>query len=124
MGWLGGSVSSTSDFGPGHDLMVHEFKPQCQDRPASDPLSPLSLPPHLKNKIIKNDNIMGIWVAQSVKCPTSAQVMISQFTSSGPTSGSVLIAQSLEPATDSAYTFAHTQNGTACCGFFLASSFL
>ena len=43
----------------------------------------------------------GAWVAQSVKRPTSAQVMISQFVSSSPTSGSVLTAQSLEPASDS-----------------------
>ena len=40
-------------------------------------------------------------MAQSVKCPTSAQVMISQFVSSSPESGSVLTAQSLEPASDS-----------------------
>ena len=43
----------------------------------------------------------GAWVAQSVKRPTSAQVMISQFVGSSPTSGSVLTAQSLEPAWDS-----------------------
>ena len=41
------------------------------------------------------------WVAQLVEYLTSAQVMISWFTSSGPTSGSVLTAQSLEPASDS-----------------------
>ena len=41
------------------------------------------------------------WVAQSVKRPTSAQVMISQFVGSSPASGSVLTAQSLEPASDS-----------------------
>ena len=40
-------------------------------------------------------------MAQSVKPPTSAQVMISQFVSSNPTSGSALAAQSLEPASDS-----------------------
>ena len=40
-------------------------------------------------------------MAQSVKRPTSAQVMLSQFVSSGPVSGSVLTAQSLEPASDS-----------------------
>ena len=40
-------------------------------------------------------------MAQSVKHPTSAQVMISQLVSSSPTSGSVLTAQSLEPASDS-----------------------
>ena len=43
----------------------------------------------------------GAWLAQSVKRLTSAQVMISQFVSSSPASGSVLIAQSLEPASDS-----------------------
>ena len=40
-------------------------------------------------------------MAQSVKCPTSAQVMISQSMSLSPASGSVLIAQSLETASDS-----------------------
>ena len=40
-------------------------------------------------------------MAQSIKRPTSAQVMILQFVSSSPTSGSVLTTQSLEPASDS-----------------------
>ena len=40
-------------------------------------------------------------MAQSVEHPTSAQVMISRFVGSGPASGSVLTAQSLEPASDS-----------------------
>ena len=40
-------------------------------------------------------------MAQSVKRPTSAQVMISPFVSSSPASGSVLTARSLEPASDS-----------------------
>ena len=43
----------------------------------------------------------GAWVAQSVKCLTFAQVMISQFVSSSPALGSVLTAQSLKPASDS-----------------------
>ena len=43
----------------------------------------------------------GSWVAQSVKCLTSAQVMISQSVGLSPTSGSVLTAQILEPASDS-----------------------
>ena len=43
----------------------------------------------------------GAWVAQLVKCLTSAPVMISRFVSLTPTSGSVLTAQSLEPALDS-----------------------
>ena len=43
----------------------------------------------------------GFSVAQSIKHPTSAQVMISQLVGSSPTLGSVLTAQSLEPALDS-----------------------
>ena len=43
----------------------------------------------------------GAWVAQLAKRPTPAQVMISQFVSSSPASGSVLTAQSLEPSSDS-----------------------
>ena len=45
----------------------------------------------------------GAWVAQSVEQLTSAQVMISLFVSSKPAPawGSVLTAQSLEPASDS-----------------------
>ena len=39
--------------------------------------------------------------AQSVERPTSAQVTISRFMSSSPTSGSVLTARSLEPASES-----------------------
>ena len=40
-------------------------------------------------------------MAQLVKHPTSAQVMNSRLVSSSPASGSVLTAQSLEPALDS-----------------------
>ena len=40
-------------------------------------------------------------MAQSVEHPTSAQVMISQLVSLSPVLGSVLTAQSLEPALDS-----------------------
>ena len=43
----------------------------------------------------------GAWVAQWVKCPTSTQVMMLQFVSLSPTSGSVLTAQSLESDLDS-----------------------
>ena len=39
-------------------------------------------------------------MAQPVEHATSAQVMISQFVSSGPVSGSVLTAQSVESASD------------------------
>ena len=51
--------------------------------------------------LFKKKNERGAWVAQLVERPTLAQVMISQFVSSSPASGSVLIAQSLEPALDS-----------------------
>ena len=40
-------------------------------------------------------------MAQSVKRPTSAQVMKSPFVGSSPALGSVLTTQSLEPASDS-----------------------
>ena len=43
----------------------------------------------------------GAWVAQSVKRPTSAQVTILRSVSSSPASGSGLMAQSLESASDS-----------------------
>ena len=51
-----------SDFGSGHDLMVHGFKPRLgvvSEAPAWDSLSPLFAPPQLvlslflKNKINK-----------------------------------------------------------------------
>ena len=49
----------------------------------------------------KNIFCRGAWVAQSVKHPTSAQVMTSWSVGSSPTSGSVLTAQSLESASHS-----------------------
>ena len=50
----------------------------------------------------KREPQRGAWVAQSVERLTSAQVTISRFGSSSPVSGSVLSAQSLQPASDSA----------------------
>ena len=50
---------------------------------------------------VKETWVLGAWVAQSVKRPTLAQVMISRFVGSNPTSRSVLMAQHLEPASDS-----------------------
>ena len=79
--------------------------------PASDSVSPsLSAPPLLALSLSKinifkifflKKGTRGAWVAQSVERPPSAQVMISRFVSSSPASGSVLTAQSLEPASDS-----------------------
>ena len=56
---------------------------------------------HLVPSDFKRNISGGAWVAQSVKGPTSAQVMISQVVSLSPMSGSVLTARSLEPASDS-----------------------
>ena len=55
----------------------------------------------LKNKQAFKKHKRGTWVAQSVKRPTSAQIMTSRFMSLSPALGSVLTAQSLEPASDS-----------------------
>ena len=54
-----------------------------------------------KGTDFKIGRLRGTWVAQPVKHPTSAQVSISWFVSSSPVTGSVLTAQSLEPASDS-----------------------
>ena len=51
----------------------------------------------------KTEDPGGTWVAQSVGRLTSAQVMMSRFVGSGPPSGSVLTAPSLEPASDSVF---------------------
>ena len=51
--------------------------------------------------VFKSELALGTWVAQSVKHLTLAQVMISWSVSLSPASGSVLTAQSLEPASES-----------------------
>ena len=51
--------------------------------------------------LLKPPEGWGAWVAQSVRRPTSTQVMISWFVGSSPTLGSELTAQNLEPASDS-----------------------
>ena len=51
--------------------------------------------------VFKHSDRSGTWVAQSVKRPTSAQVMIFQFVCSSPASGSAVTSGSLEPAWDS-----------------------
>ena len=71
--------------------------------PASDFISPslCPTPPQLALCLSKINKYWGAWVAQSVKRQTSVQVMISWSVSLGPTSGSVLPVQSLDPASDS-----------------------
>ena len=51
--------------------------------------------------LLKKHISWGAWVAPSVKRPTSAPVTISRSVSSSPASGSGLMAQSLELASDS-----------------------
>ena len=53
-------------------------------------------------------------MAQSVGRPTLAQVMISQSMGSSPTWGSLLTAQSLEPALDSVSESFSTEKITFC----------
>ena len=49
----------------------------------------------------KEETRWGAWVAQSVKHQTSAQITISRLVGLSPVPGSMLTAQSLEPALDS-----------------------
>ena len=49
---------------------------------------------------LKSAQKWGTRGTQSVKCLTSAQVMISRFMGSSPVSGSLLSAWSLEPVSD------------------------
>ena len=58
----------------------------------------------LSKKNFKKGKKWGTWVAQSVKCPPLAQVVISWFVSLSPVSGSVLTAQSLKPVLGSVST--------------------
>ena len=73
-----------------------------------------------KNKLVCYG---GAWVAQSVEHPTSAQVMISRFVSSSPMSGSVLTAQSLEPAPDSVSSSLSDPHLILCVRLSLSLSF-
>ena len=78
----------------------------CQYSYSSFPCSTLgciSLIHHLHHvtSCLRTFNDRSSWVAQLVKCPTSAKIMISWSVSSSPASGSVLTDQSLEPASDS-----------------------
>ena len=72
--------------------------------PALDSVSPsLSVSPPLifSLSLCLKKKRQGPWVSQSLECPTLAQVMISWFVGLSPLLGSVLTAQSLEPASDS-----------------------
>ena len=102
---------TSAPVGSGHDLTVREFEPRARLRAdsssesvSSESVSPsLSLPlPHLLSLCLKiNKHFWGSWVAPSVKRPTWAQVIILRFVNSSPVWGSVLMAHSLEPASES-----------------------
>ena len=62
---------------------------------------PIAFSTELEQTILKFVWNCGTWVVQSVKRPILAQVMISWFMGLGSMSGSVLTAQSLEPALES-----------------------
>ena len=87
------AVVSLGGRSPGEELKYGSVKGQP---PCSYYLSEVVMVGSIKSKEAR-----GAWVAQSVKRPTSAQVMISWTVSSSPALGSVLTAQSLEPAWDS-----------------------
>ena len=66
--------------------------------------------------------VMGARVAQMVKHPTSAQVMISCSVGSSPASGPVLTARSLEPASDPVSPSVFVPPLLALCLLFLSLS--
>ena len=74
----------------GYIASVHQRQKAGTEHPVQD-----------QNTKDQNTKYQTAWMAQLVKHLTSAQVIISRFMSSSPTSGSVLTAQSLEPPWDS-----------------------
>ena len=121
VGHLGGSVDQASSFGSGHAQFMGSSpasgsvltarSPEAASgsvspSPSAPPPLTLCLSFSLKKKYTlkkkkKLHQLWDTWVTQSVKRPTPAQVMISWFVGLSPASGSVLTAQSLEPASDS-----------------------
>ena len=101
--WKRSVEPQTLDLGSSHDLSVCGMEScirLCTDsmEPAWESLS-LSAAPLLVCVLslsLKINKLRSIWMAQSIKRLTSAPLMISRFVGSG----SVLTAQSLEPALD------------------------
>ena len=67
----------------------------------------------------KKSPLWGIWVAQWLKCPTLAQVMISLLVESEPPSGSVLTACSLGPRACFRFCFHPSAPSPLALSFFL-----
>ena len=57
----------------------------------------------LSHLLAQKPLVGGAWVAQLAECPTSAQVMVLWFWGLSPMTGSMLTAQSLDPASDSVF---------------------
>ena len=64
---------------------------------------------------IYNTYCRGTWVVQSVKQSTLAQVMTSRLVGSSPMLGSVLTAQSPDPASDSVSPSLSTPHPLVLC---------
>ena len=96
--WQAMTIVCTLQFKPNPTERRIPKQMKCQRK---FPVSRYHLYPYSVPARIQKSLLWGAWVAQSVKQPTSAQVMISQSVSSSPTSGSGLTAQSLEPVSDS-----------------------
>ena len=84
----------------GSGLAQLHLSPACGPQPPNPNFSLWGKGP-AEGALVKTGCHWGAWVAQPVEHPASAQVMISRFVSSSPTSGSVLTARSPEPALDS-----------------------
>ena len=74
----------TLGFGLGHDLMVRGFEPHgglyTDSAWSLFGILSVSVPPLIALCVsLKINKVWGPWVAQSFKCPTSAQIIISQF---------------------------------------------
>ena len=83
---------------PLHPPPTSSSDPSLQTGFSIPEVDPLTSTPFIRGG--RKEDVRGAWVAQSLKNPTSVQVMVSRFASSSPGSGSVLTAQSLEPALD------------------------
>ena len=93
----GSFVLAASRCSQGPSLLISELFNGLYLASQFPPPNPLPFIP----SVLKTYRDSGAWVVQSVERLTPAQAMITQFVGSNPLSGSVLIAQSPEPASDS-----------------------
>ena len=141
LGRLGGSAGWASNFSSAHDLLVCEFQPHVRHPvDSSEPeacfrfcVSSSLCPSHAhalshNNKINAKKkkfflSVLGVpeWLSLlNIQLLISAQVMILRFLSLSPASGSVLTAQTLEPASDSVSPPLSAPPPTCACSLFLS----